>query len=298
MRVSDSQRYNSLNNNLTSSLDAYNTVQQQISTGKQLNSLSDDPAAGAQALALRSALVDNAQFQRNAANAQSFLTAADAALNNANTLVTSAHTIAIDAANGTQSQASLNTLASQVDGIIGQLTQTANSDLHGKYLFGGTQTQTPPYSAPNPLPASGDPTPTYVGGTGNITATVGTSNTVNINTPGNTVFDGAFAALQSLRTDLKSGSQSALSADIDKVNAQISVISGAQANEGAKLSSITSIQQNLTKAQGDLQDADSNIEDVDLSQAYVRLQSTQNTYQAALVATSRAFQYSLTDYLK
>ena len=85
---------------------------------------------------------------------------------------------------------------------------------------------------------------------------------------------------------------------MDKVNAQISVLSSAQAAVGTNLAETTSVQTRLTKTQGTLQDADSSIENVDLATAYVQLQTTQNTYQAALVATSRAFQYSLSDYLK
>ena len=95
MRVTDSQRFNSLQNNLATSLDAYNTVQQEISTGKQMNALSDNPGGGAQALALRAALVDNAQYQRNVASANTFLTSSESAINDAVTLVTSAHTIAL-----------------------------------------------------------------------------------------------------------------------------------------------------------------------------------------------------------
>ena len=299
MRVTDRQRFNSLENNLASSLDAYNSVQQEISTGKQLNALSDDPAGGAQSLALRAALVDNNQYQRNVASANTFLTSTESALNNAVTLVTSAHSIALQAANtGIQDSNTLNALAAQVDGIIQQLTQTANTDVHGKYVFGGTQTQAAPYVPPTPLPASGDPTPAYVGGTGTITATIGKNETLTLNTPGGTTYSGAFTALQTLRNDLKNGTTANLSADVDAVNAQITVLSSAQAAVGARLTETASVQTRLKKAQGQFQDAVSNIEDVDLSRAYVQLQTTQNTYQAALVATSRAFQYSLSDYLK
>ncbi|MDQ2686656.1 MAG: flagellar biosynthesis protein FlgL, partial [Armatimonadota bacterium] len=70
-----------------------------------------------------------------------------------------------------------------------------------------------------------------------------------------------------------------------------------RATVGAKMNEVDSTKQRLTRAQGDYQNAVSNVEDVDLATAYVQLQSAQNVYQASLVTTSKAFQHSLSDYL-
>ncbi len=144
MRITNSLQYTSLQTNIETSLGELNTVQRQISTGKKLTDFSDDPSGASQSLALRSALADNSQYQRDADSAKSYLSAADGALLSVSTVVQSARQIAVQGANSSQSPDSLKALSSQVDGIIQQVTQLANTDLHGTYLFGGTQTKTPP----------------------------------------------------------------------------------------------------------------------------------------------------------
>ena len=294
MRVTDSLRTQNLEHNIQVGLQNLNTVQNQIATGKRVNTVSDDPTGASQALALRATLVDNAQYQTNADTAASFLTASDGALSNATSALQQARTIAVQGANGTQTPQTLQALGDQVSGIIRQLTQDANADIHGKYLFGGTATQNPPFQAP----ATGtDPTPAYVGNSGTVNAVLGRNNTLQLNTPGDQTFGGAFKALQDLQANLASGNQTAISASIGAVDAQVNAVSTVQANVGAKTNDVTLLKQNLTRAQTDYQTADDNIENVDLSQAYVQLQSAQNVYQASLVTTSKAYQYSLANYL-
>ncbi len=294
MRVTDSLRVGNLKRNIEAGLSNLNTVQNQIATGKRLNTVSDDPTGASQALALRATLVDNAQYQTNADAARSFLSASDGALSNATNALQEARTIAVQGANGTQTPQTLQALGAQVTGLIRQLTQDANADIHGKYLFGGTSTQSPPFQAPT---TGTDPTPTYAGNSGAVSAILGRNNTLQLNTPGNQAFGGAFKALQDLQNNLASGNQAAISASIGAVDAQVIAVSSVRASAGAKLNDVTLLKQNLTRAQGEYQASDDNIESVDLAQAYVQLQSAQNVYQASLVTTSKAFQYSLASYL-
>lgn len=287
MRITDSLKYDMLSQNVSDSLSNLNGVQQQISTGKKLTTFSDDPAGASQSLALRSALADNAQYQRDAGQATSFLKATDGALSDASAILQSARQIAVQGANSDQSPDSLAALSSQVDGLTQQLTQVANSDLHGKYLFGGTNTTTPPYDASQ----------NYTGNGGAVTATIGPNYAVQLNTPGSAAFGPAFAALKTLKADLTAGNVSAISTDIAGVDAGLSAVSTAQAATGAKTNQVDAVTQRLTRSQNDLTDAVSGIEDVNLATAYVQLQSAQNVYQASLATTAKAFQYSLSDYL-
>jgi len=294
MRVTDSLRVGNLQRNIAAGLSNLNTVQNQIATGKRVNTVSDDPTGASQALALRATLVDNAQYQTNADAAHSFLSASDGALGSATDALQQARTIAVQGASGTQTPETMQALAAQVSGLIRQLTQDANADIHGKYLFAGTLTQSPPFQAP----ATGtDPTPVYVGNSGTVSAILGKNNVLPLSTPGNQAFGSAFKALQDLQNNLASGSQAAVSTSIGAVDAQVTAVSSVRANVGAKLNDVTLLKQNLTRAQGEYQASDDNIESVDLAQAYVQLQSAQNVYQASLVTTSKAFQYSLASYL-
>ena len=287
MRITTNLEYQNLNANIETSLQSLNTVQSQISSGKKLQTFSDDAAGASQSLVLRSALGDNAQYQRNATSATAFLTATQGALATAASVVQSARQIAVAGANSAQTPDSLAAPGDQVDGIVQQLTQAANTQSEGRYIFGGTNTTTAPY----------DGTQTYHGNTQAISSTLGAGHSVQINTPGPTAFGPAFTALQSLKTDLAAGNATAVSGDIGKVDIALSALNSASATAGAKANQATAATQNLTRAQSDYQTSISNIEDVDLAQAYVQLQSATNVYQASLSTVAKASQYSLADFL-
>ncbi len=287
MRITESQRYGSLQGNIETSLNTLNTVQGQISTGKKLTTFSDDPAGASQSLVVRAALDDNKQYQRNVTQATSFLSASDSALSSASSLLVSAKQIAVQGGNSNLTPDDYTALGSQVDGLTQQLTQIANSDIHGKYLFGGTATKAPPFDASQ----------NYSGNAAAITSTVGPNYQITLNSSGAATFGPAFDALKALKTDLTSGDANAISADIAKVDAATSNISAQRASVGAKLDNVNDVQTRLTRAQGDYGDTISGIEDVDLATAYVQLQSATNIYQASLSTTAKAFQYSLADFL-
>jgi len=287
MRITNSLQYTSLQTNIETSLEDLNGVQRQISTGKKLTTFSDDASGASQSLALRSALDDNKQYRRDVDQAKSFLSAGDSALGSANDILRSARQIAVQGANSDQTPDQAAALGAQVDGLVHQLTQIANSDLHGKYLFGGTQTKVPPYDAAQ----------NYQGNSAPLTAEIGSAYSLQINTVGSTAFGPAFSALKSLKADLTAGNAAAVSADIGQVDGALTALNGARAGIGAKIDEVNGVQQRLTQAQGEYEGAVSNIEDVDLATAYVQLQSAQNIYQASLSTTAKAFQYSLADYL-
>jgi flagellar hook-associated protein 3 FlgL len=266
-------------------------VTNDISTGKSLNSPSDNPAGTAEDLSLREALLGDTQYESDATQASSILNASSSALANVNTVLDQVNQIAIEGANtGAEGQTSLNSLADQVSSAIQQITQLANTNVAGTYVFGGTQTESPPYT--------GDP-PTYQGDEGAITAKIGPNSSLTLNTPGSngSLFSDTLSTLQTLQSDLTSGNSTAISSDITAVQNRITATSEANANLGGKISQVTSAQTNLQTLDTQYQSTQSSIENTDLATAYVQLQSAQNVYQASLVTVQDAYKYSLASIL-
>ena len=291
MRITDNLRASALESNVQTSLSTLNSVQQEISSGKHLLSPSDDPARTSQDLAVRESLINNAQYEKDASAASDFLKTSDSALSSVNSLLNNVRQVAVEGANGgAQSQDSLNSLAAQVDGSLQELTNLANTSLHGKYVFGGAQTKTAPYT--------GNP-PAYGGDEGAVVANIGPGQTLTLNSPGSngSLFSATFTALTTLKTDLQAGDSAAVSGDIAAIDARISATSTAQAAVGDKTDQVAAVTQNLQRLDTEYQGTQSNIEDVDLASAYVQLQSAQNVYQASLVSVSNGYKYSLADYL-
>lgn len=148
--------------------------------------------------------------------------------------------------------------------------------------------------------------PVYAGNSGALTSTVGTNTTIQTNTPGNTIFDPIFTALSNLQQDLQTAGGTspaptsaitALSNDLTSIDSASTTVSTTSAEVGAKIDLLQSQTTQLTSQSTQYSSSLSNIEDVDLATAYVQLQASQNTYQAALDATSKAYQYSLVDYM-
>ena len=287
MRVTDSLKYDTLSANVETSLSNLNAVQQQISTGKQLTTFSDDPAGASQSLALRSALADNAQYQRDSDQANSFLSASDSALSSATDIIQSARP---DRRAGREFRPVAGQfLRPRKPG--GRPDSAAHAGCQHRparqiHFWRHADDQ-------SALRCHADLWRQHAGNHGDHWAKLCAPDQ-HARQHG---FRPAFTALKTLKTDLTAGNVANISADIAQVDSGLSAISTARATIGAKADEVTAVSQRLTRAQNEYQDGVSKIEDVNLATAYVQLQSAQNVYQASLATTSKAFQYSLSDYL-
>ncbi len=292
MRVTEGLLLNQLTSNVDTSSSSYQTIQQQLATGKKILQPSDDPSGTNQALTIRAILVNINQYQTDANSATSFMSDADSQLNSVTTLVQQARTIAVAAANGaTQNADSSAAYASQIQSVIDQITTIANSDFAGEKLFAGTQTQTNPFTP-------GDATHAYHGDNGNLTATIGDNNVITTNVNGEQVFGPVFSALEQLKTDITTNNANAISnTDLPAIDSSLSGISQSRAVIGSKVNQISDTLTRLSTTQATYQNNLSSVEDVDLASTFASLQVAQNVYQASLVATQKALSLSLAQYL-
>ena len=135
-------------NNINTLQDQLNTVEQQVETGQQLTTPGQNPTATAIVLPLQQQLASQTQYQNNLTVDASLLQSTDSALQGVSTAVSQANSLLLSGL-GTTSTASENqALASQVSTIIQGLVNTANTTFQGQYLFGGSNTQTAPFSDP------------------------------------------------------------------------------------------------------------------------------------------------------
>ena len=132
-----------------------------------------------------------------------------------------------------------------------------------------------------------------------MNATIGAGQSMQINVPGDQVFQPVFAALQTLNADLTSGNTSNIAAnDISGIDTASNTVNQTRAVIGSKLDQLTNTTSQLQDAQVNYQNQMSNIEDIDLPTAYTEFQQAQNVYQASLVATTQAMKLSLVDYIQ
>src|SRR3954469_17124804 len=146
-RITSSMMTRSLLSDINDVANRQDATRRQMSSGKQITKPSDDPYATARAMSLRTDLAGIKQHQRNVTEAQSWMTVTDTTLGSINDLAQHARELVVQGATDTLPQASRDAIADQIDQIIAGMKQEANATYDGRYVLGGSKTDTPPYDA-------------------------------------------------------------------------------------------------------------------------------------------------------
>ena len=146
MRVTNKMIGNNLAFNIQVNLQKLARTQQELSTGRRVLRPSDDPLVISRLLGVYAALESNNQYVRNIDDGLSYLYAADTALGSAGALLQDAHELAVQGANGTLTKEDMSYIARQVDKMIDNMVNLANTDLGGKYIYAGKLNNMPPFT--------------------------------------------------------------------------------------------------------------------------------------------------------
>lgn len=295
MRVSETMRLTNHQRYLHEVATKLDETQRQLASGRKLERASDDPTAAALALHYRRGITYEAQMRRNIENGIAFMNVTEAALEGATETLQRLRELTVQAASDTLSTEERQTLAREVDQLLRHLAQIANTEFGDAYIFAGTNTDTPAYAV------TGDPPTavTYQGDTGLRTYQISREAQVPVNLVGADVFGTTFDDLIALRDALQSGaSGTTLAPYLSALDAGLDRVLTARAELGARINRFeAALQQSLT-TDLNLQQLQSEVEDVDLAQAIVWLSSEEVALQAALGAIGRAANLTLLDYLR
>ncbi|MBI1248297.1 flagellar hook-associated protein 3 [bacterium] len=146
-RTSDYLASLRLTNQLSSDQLDLQKLQEQLSTGRRVLTLSDDAPAAIRGITLQSLLEQKNQIQTNLTTSQSYLSATDVALANAQNTLNDMKGLAVQLSDTTFSDTELAAAGEQVQRAIQQLTDLANQQFRGRYLFSGSNTTTKPFNS-------------------------------------------------------------------------------------------------------------------------------------------------------
>ncbi len=157
MKVTDNSTYRLMQTNLDRITNNLLVLRNQGATGLKLNKPSDDPGSIRPVLTTRSQLQQNDRYLESMGIAGDKMAATDGHLSQVENVLVRAKEIALNAVNGSLSQADLATLADEVALLRNQLLDTANAVIDGKFIFAGYQEDTKPFTAnPTYNPATYD----------------------------------------------------------------------------------------------------------------------------------------------
>ena len=145
-RIPSASRYAQLVADMKMNEYNFNKLTAQLSSGKNIIQLSDDPIASVNILNTTKQLGQLETFEQNVGMASSELSALDDLLDLANGYLSEAWNKAIQANNQTYNAGSLEALKVEIDEITKTMVDLANSKYNDNYIFSGANTKTASYS--------------------------------------------------------------------------------------------------------------------------------------------------------
>src|ERR1022692_4590999 len=136
--------------NLATSLDQSQAAQQELtselSSGVRVNSLSQDAISAGENVLLLNQIQQDDSFTRSSSLVTGQLQVADSTLGSVVSQLTQAISLATGANNGTMNASDVQSIGSQISGILNEVESLANTSYQGQYIFGGGQTSATPFS--------------------------------------------------------------------------------------------------------------------------------------------------------
>lgn len=295
MRLSEQSRVHNQVSYISAATERADRVQRQLSTNRRIDRASDDPSGAALAMQHRKNIAFEAQMRRNLENGTAFLNVTESALNSATDILQRARELTVQGASDTLGASEKNNIAAEMDQLIQQLAQVANTNFGGVYIFSGHQTQTPAYNVAGSPPVS----ITWQGDTGLRTRRISAQDAVAVNVIGDQAFGGIFDDLIALRDNLRSNAPGATIgnslADIDRA---LDSVLNTRADVGARLNRFEATVYRSEETDTNLQELRAEIEDIDIAETIVQFTAAQNALEAALGAIGRTSNMSLLNYLR
>lgn len=315
MRVTNRMISDNVYRNAGMHLAKMEKLQNQLASGRAITKPSDDPTAVNQSMLLRNTLADQEQFVKNINQATTWMETTDQTIGSAQTVLTRARELAVQGANGTNSQAGMDAIAAEIKQLKSELRGIANTQLAGRYLFNGSQTLQPPYPdfatyvAPPaarvpsyPSPAS-TPVAAKLDNGDSLQAEIGPNVSIQYNVTGVDVFgatgdsSSAFEVLDKLAYALESGDTGTVSNLIGNLEDRVDSMSLKRAELGGKQNRANLLNQRYTESEVSLKELLSSYEDVDMPKVISQLTLSQSVYQASLAASAKIVQPTLMDFL-
>ncbi|MEE9604156.1 MAG: flagellar hook-associated protein FlgL [Candidatus Scalindua sp.] len=272
--------------------------QEKITTGKEINRASDDPAGARKVLSLRSEGLKLEQYSKNIISSIQSLEFTTSTLNGAADFLARAQELAIQGVNGATDQEGRDAVASEINGILESMLQVANTSRMGRYIFAGTKTTTTPFEVTRN--SAGDISGvTYNGNREKIKYPVGPGFSSQVNQPGEEVFmdNNLLASIISLRDNLANGAVTLALDNLGDIKDAYTDVTQFIAKSGAVASALEFSDNRIADTKVALQATLGDLEGADLAEIILKLKEQEGILQAALASGMFMLNTSILDYM-
>ena len=298
MRIANKTMYDSVIRNLGRvSTDMFN-ANEVVSTTKKINRLSDDPVGLVAILGLRSSLENIEQMERNISMGRSWLTASESALGQIEEIFSLTNELCVQLSNATATASQRANSVSLVDGYLRQLIALSNTKSGGRYIFGGTNTDTTTFAL--------NATETQVSYSGNDTPfsiKISRDSNIDVGKDGKDIFgenwdsNNFFKTMIDFKTYLQTDNIQGIQDTIDKLDSHISTIQSEVSGIAGKVIRLGVREKVLQDLELSYTQRKSELEDADIAEAIIDLNSKELAYNAVLASSSKMMELSLVDFI-
>lgn len=274
-------------------------AQAQVSTGKRTQIHTDIARDTTRLLDFEASLSKSEQFAANNKRVAARLERMDSALSGMFDAVSQLRSLLMQRQNSATGTAAAIDIDAQhlLDTVAGLL----NSREDGRYLFSGSVTDVPSVQVPVPDPTTfGVPDTTYYQGDSvRLSVRVDLNFTVTYGIEGNRQgFQDMIGALKATIQGAQTDDTALLNTALDLSNQALTEISNYRNEVGSSLKIIEEVTTRHEDFQVFLQNQISSIEDVDVTEAMVRLSGDQTVLQASFLTLSQLSRLTLLDFLR
>lgn len=296
MRVTQSMLSSNTLRNLSNTYSKLQDLNNQITTGRKFNKPSDNPVAAMNAMGYRTDLNNIQQYQENISTVQSWTDSTDDALQSVTKVIHKIRDLTIQASNGSYEESQRSYIADEIEQLKKELISIGDTQVGGKYIFGGTKT--------DQKPSDGDYT-----AAGEINIEVFNGITLPLNIDGNELFAGLIRdstdpTKKGVVTDLieklndPNTSEEDISAFLNTIDIQMDKVLARASIVGARQNRVDLMNDRLGNQEVFSRRILSDNEDVDLEKVAIDLTAQESVLRAALSTGASIIQPSLMDFLR
>ncbi|MDX2022238.1 MAG: flagellar hook-associated protein FlgL [Deltaproteobacteria bacterium] len=293
MRVTEKMLFNTGQVQTAAARERLEKAMVEVSSGKRITHAADDPAGSGIIITSKISQQRYEAIQQAVGRSADELNTAEGVLGEVSNVMQRGRELAMQLGSAQFSGPDRATSANEVDGLFNTVIGLMNTEVGGRYIFGGTQDDAPPFQADG----------TYVGDAGIRQVEIAPGVLEPVSLRADIALKGVGGGVDvtqvlrdfaiALRNNDVVGVQNAL----DGFDKSLNQVSGARKDAGASLNILQTSDQvsRLSRDQMKIQVA--NVAETDLPEAASKMALANTALEAALAATASSFKMSLIDKL-
>ncbi len=269
--------------------------QEKLSSGKQINRVSDDPVAFGEIMEHKDLITALNQYSRNIDYATEQLEHVETSTSKFTDSLIRIKELAVSMATGTASTAGRQNTVYEVQLLQDHLIDTANANVNNKYLFSGFKTDVKPFDAAG----------TYAGDSNERALNIAPGTRFVHGFSGERIFKGVgnptgadiFQIVTDFVTALNNDDTAAIQASVGQIDDAIRQIGDATSEIGARISRLQVQKQSTNEFLLQTKTLLSDIEDTDITEVAIALSYSQNSLEALQMTTAKFSKLSIFNFI-